>query len=223
MKTGKGKLWYISTFNLFKELSEDDKAVMMPQLREFEIARKHLVYAAGEESGTVYILKEGKIKITRLLENGKELTVDILGPGDIFGESAMSDEGERTSSAEAMEDASICAMSKKDFEEFLATRPHFAFRITKWMGIRKQRIENRLENVLFQDVPERLMTTLRELAERFGAPAGGGGTRISIRLSHQELANLIGASRETVTLEINNLRKSGELLLDGRDFILPAR
>ena len=111
----KTQIWYIGANKLFSELSNQDKEKLKLLLREVNVKKKNLVYHTGDRAETLYILKEGRIKITRLSEDGKELTVDILDPGDIFGELALAGEEVRETSAVALEDSFICAINRKDF------------------------------------------------------------------------------------------------------------
>ncbi|MFQ5586505.1 MAG: Crp/Fnr family transcriptional regulator [Thermodesulfobacteriota bacterium] len=218
----KTKLWYISTNRIFSELPEADQNKMASMMTMRNIKKKGFVYSEGDRADTLYILKEGRIKITHLAEDGRELTIDIIEPGDIFGELTLAGEEERETSAEALEDSYICTISRKNFEAFLSMRPNLSLTITKWMGLRLRRIENRFENLIFQDVRTRLTTLLKDLAEKYGEDVEGG-RKIAIKLSHQELANLIGATRETVTLELNNMKRRGDIVMEGREFVLPSR
>jgi len=100
-------------------------------------------------------------------------------------------------------------------------RPDLSLTITKWIGLRLRKVESRLENLIFQDVHTRLYTLLETLAEKYGKDIPTG-RKIAIKLSHQELANLIGATRETVTFELNKMKKRGIIKVEGREFILPS-
>lgn len=216
------KLWYMSANKLFSGLSSQDKDKLASLLSEINVKKKELVYNTGDRAETLYILKKGRIKITRLSEDGKELTVDILEAGDIFGEMTLAGEEERETIAVALEDSLICAIKREDFEDFFSKIPHLSLTMTKWMGLRLRKVENRLENMIFQDVRSRILSILRELAQKYGEPVRAG-RKISIRLSHQEIANLIGVSRETVSRELNNLKKNGDILIENKDIILPLR
>ena len=218
----KTKLWYINANKIFSGLPEKDQAEIASKLTEISVRKKGLIYSAGDTAGTVYILKEGRIRIIRYSEDGKELTVDILEPGDIFGELTMAGEEERETDAVAMEDSFICAIKRKDFEDFISKMPNLSLSITKWMGLRLRKIETRFNDIIFQDVRTRLITIFKDLSEKYGVPASNG-RKIAIHLSHKEIASLIGATRETVTLELNNLKRSGEILIDGKYIILPPK
>lgn len=216
------KLWYLNTNNIFSGLSEKNKTEIASRLTEISVKKKDLIYSSGDKAGTVYILKEGRIKITRFSDDGRELTVDILEPGDLFGELTVAGEQVRESSAAAMEDSYICAIKRKDFEDFIGKMPELSLAITKWIGLRLRRVESRFMDMLFQDVRSRLIAVFRNLSQKYGVPSDNG-RKIAIHLSHKEIASLIGATRETVTLELNNLKKSGDILMDGKYFILPSK
>lgn len=215
------KLWYLNTNRLLKDLPEQDKDELVPLLQESKVHKKECVYNMGDASDTIYILKEGRIKVSRFSEDGRELTMDILDPGDIFGELSLTGEVERETSAEALEDSFICSIRRELFEDFLGKRPDLSLNITKMIGGRMRKIENRLENLIFQDVQKRLFLALSDLGEKYGAPVEEG-IMISVKLSHQEIANLIGAARETVTSELNNLKKKGRIITQGRHIILSS-
>ncbi len=216
------KLWYINSNHIFCDLPEKDKSEMASLMTPKRINRKGFVFNKGDWANALYILKEGRIKITYIAKDGRELTIDILEPGDIFGELTMAEDEERRTSAEAIEDSLICTISTEAFEAFLSMKPHISLTITKWMGSRLRKIENRFEKLIFQDVPTRLTSLLNDLADKYGEEVEEG-LKITIKLSHQEMANLIGAARETVTLEINNMKRRGKIMVKERSYIMPSQ
>ena len=122
----KTKLWYINANKIFTELPEKDKREIESKITEISVRKKGLIYSAGDKAGTVYILKEGRIRIMRYSVDGREFTVDILEPGDIFGELTMAGEEERDTDAVAMEDSFICAIKRSDFEDFIGKMPNLS-------------------------------------------------------------------------------------------------
>jgi CRP-like cAMP-binding protein len=215
------KFWYISTNKLFSGLNEKDKGEMLSHLKEAVVKKGSFVYSAGDRAETMYILKEGSIKISRFSEDGKELTLDMLKPGDIFGELVLAGEEERETIAQAQEDSFICTIKRTDFENLIGKNPSLSLTITKLMGLRLRRIENRLEEMIFKDVRMRILSTLNQMAGKYGLPVPEG-IEIAVKLSHQDIANLIGSTRETVTLELNNLKRAGQVLIKKRSIIIPA-
>lgn len=218
----KTKLWYISANKFFSALSERDKNYIASMLTPVKIKKKGVVYYTGGKADTIYILKEGRIKITRFLPGGREFIIDILEPGGMFGELTIAGEEKRETSAIAMEDSFMCAIKRKDFEEFIGKIPDLSLAITKWIGFRLRKIENRFEKMIFQDVRTRLIAIFKDLVQKYGVPVKDG-TKIMINLSHRDIASLIGATRETVTLELNNLKRDGDILMDGKYFVLPSK
>ncbi|OGP17054.1 MAG: hypothetical protein A2V21_311125 [Deltaproteobacteria bacterium GWC2_55_46] len=218
----KNKLWYINTNKIFSGLSEKEKGEIASKITELNVKKRGVVYSSGDRAETVYILKEGRIKVTRFSEEGRELTVDILEPGDVLGELSLAGERERETDAVAMEDSFLCVVKRKDFEDFIGKMPGLSFTITKWIGLRLRRIENRFENMLFKDVRTRLLAVFMDLAQKHGVSADNG-IKIAIRLSHKDIAGLVGATRETVTLELNNLKRNGDIMMDGKYFVLASR
>lgn len=216
------KLWYINTNKIFSGLSEKEKGEVASKFTELSVKKRGFVYNSGDRAETVYILKEGRIKITRFSEAGRELTVDILEPGDILGELSLAGEQERETDAIAMEDSFLCVIKRKDFEDFIGMMPGLSFTIRKWIGLRLRRIENRFEDMIFQDVRTRIISAFGNLAQKHGIPVDCG-IKIPVWLSHKDIASLVGATRETVTLELNNLKRSGDIMMDGKYFILPSK
>ena len=182
--------------------------------------KKDLIYLPGDVSDQVYMLKEGRVKISKLSEDGREITLVILEPGEIFGESALIDDKEtRSTVAEALENAYLCVISRKDFEEFINKKPELALSVTKLMGFRRRQIENMLEDLVFRGVHERLAILLLRLAERHGKEVDGKNL-IDITLTHYDYANLIGSTRETTTACLNDFKREGLIEFQKRKVVI---
>jgi len=213
--------WCIMASEVFASMDEAERKRITGLVSHIPLRKRETVYAPGERAETLYILDRGRVKISRLTEEGRELTLDILQPGDLFGELSIGrDGGLRSTNAEALEDSVVCAIPRRDFEKLAASNPRFSFAITRWIGGRLNRIETRFENLIFKNVRTRLLTVLRELSGPYGERVPEG-RKLTLKLSHQEIANLVGTTRETATLEINNLKREGRLLGKGRTIILP--
>ena len=182
--------------------------------------KKDLIYLPGDVSDQVYLLKEGRVKISKLSEDGREITLVILEPGEIFGESALIDDKEtRSTVAEALENAYLCVISRRDFEEFINNKPELALSITKLMGFRRRQIENMLEDLVFRGVHERLALLLLRLSERHGKEVDGKNL-IDISLTHYDYANLIGSTRETTTACLNDFKREGLIEFQKRKVVI---
>ena len=148
------------------------------------------------------------MKLYRLHEDGREVILDLLGPGEVFGELSIVDQGERKEAAETLDDALVCSMSLKDFEGMLLHNPVLNLQLTKWVGLRLRRFEEKMSDLAFKDVTKRIVSFLVRYADDFGK-IKEGTVQISSPLSHQDIAYLTAASRQTVTTVLNELKEKG--------------
>lgn len=204
----RNKLWYLKQFNLLDALSEEEMTSLSDVLVDNEVKKKQPIYLAGDPGENLYFLKAGRVKISRIDESGKEFTLTLLEPGEIFGELGLFDDSPRETTAVALEDSIICMMKRKDFEKYATNKPELSLKLNKLMGLRLRQIENRIEELLFRDVPSRLARLLLRLVDQHFAETRHG-LRINIKLTQQELANLIGATREMTSMLLNSFKKEG--------------
>ena len=200
------KVWYLKHINLFRDLTEADLSALdrISYMKDYN--RREQVYGQTDRGDVVYLLKEGRVKVFKLSPDGKELTLAILEPGEIFGEMALIDEGPRDTIAETLDDSLLCVIRRRDFELLLKKKPELAMRVTKLIGMRRRQIENQLENLVFRSAPSRLALLLLNLAERNGV-RDSRGIILNVKLSQQELANLIGTARETTSALLNEFKR----------------
>ena len=214
------KTWYLKRINVFKGMTEAEVKHLDDITYMKHYNKKDLIYLPGDVSDQVYLLKEGRVKISKLSEDGREITLVILEPGEIFGESAIvDDEDTRSSVAEALENAYLCVISRKDFEEFINNKPDLALSITKLMGFRRRQIETMLEDLVFRSVHERLALLILRLAERHSKDVNGNKL-ININLTHYDYANLIGSTRETTTACLNDFKREGLIEFQKRKVVI---
>ena len=219
-ESGMDKLWYLKQINIFKEVSKDELHEIDRISIHKKLSKKELIYLPGDRSNKVYLLKEGRVKVSRLSEDGREMTMVILEPGEIFGESALySDQETRSTMAEALDDAIICTIYKNEFEDLLKRQPGLSLRVTKAVGKRRREIESRLEDMAFRSVPSRLAHLFLKLSEKYGKETGHG-IKIDLPLTHLEIANLIGSTRETTTTQINKIKRQGLIDVIKRDIYI---
>lgn len=214
------KTWYLKRINVFKGMSDSEVKHLDDITFMKHYDKKDLIYLPGDASDQVYLLKEGRVKISKLSEDGREITLVILEPGEIFGESAIvDDEDTRSTVAEAFENAYLCVISRKDFEEFINNKPELALSVTKLMGFRRRQIETMLEDLVFRGVHERLALLLLRLSERHGKDVDGNKL-IDIGLTHYDYANLIGSTRETTTACLNDFKREGLIEFQKRKVVI---
>lgn len=209
------KLWYLKHIRLFEGISSSDMQEMEKITRMEEVKKRQPLYLPGDPSGSVYLLKKGRVKIANMAPSGKEVTFEILEPGEVFGELEVLEDAPRSTSAEALDDTLICVIPRKDFDRYLAMHPNVTVKLVKLIGLRLKKIQSRVEDLVFRDVPARLAHLLVELSKSDGAKEANG-IRLKAKLTHQEMANLIGCSRETVSTIMGQFRDDGLIQMDGR-------
>ncbi len=141
----KSKLWYLSRMDLFRHLNMDAMKVANQISVMTELKKRTPVYLPGDPADKIYLIKRGVVKISTLTEEGKEIVLAFLHPGDVFGELAVVDPSPRDHYAEIYEDALICIFARNDFLDFMKRYPDLAFQVTKLLGLRVRRypIESR--------------------------------------------------------------------------------
>ncbi len=215
------KIWYLKRINLFEAMSPEEMEALARRTTMRAYRRRQVIYLPGQPGRLVYLLKKGVVRISRLTPEGRELILALLRPGEIFGElEALGEEGGGATQAEAHSDAMICVLTREDLMDLLRAKPDVGIRLSKIIGLRRRVIENRLENMIFRSVPQRLAVLFLELHRDFGEEREGE-TRISIPLTHEDIANLIGAARATVSETLSAFKDQGVLLSSGKRYILP--
>ena len=213
------KLWYVKNVNLFHGMSDDQMRMVEERTVMREIRRKEVLYLPGDAGDRIYLLKRGIVKISTLTDDGKEIILALLRKGEVFGEESVLEDAPRDHMAEAYEDALICVITRQDFMGILRAHPEMAFKVTKLVGFRLKTLRNRVEGLLFKGAPARLAQTLLDLARDHGVK-DAEGILLPLRLSQQDLANLIGVTRESVNLALADFRERGLVETDGRSLRL---
>lgn len=213
------KLWYLKHIHLFKGLSPAEMQEMDRITRMQQFRKRQPIYLTGEPSTTVYLLKKGRVKLGESDASGKQVTFEILEAGEIFGELEVLVGSRRETQAEALEDVLICAIRREDFDRYVREHPDLSVKLTKLIGLRLRKIRSRVEDLVFRDVPARLAHMLLELSQTEGV-AESTWIRLRAKLTHQELANLIGSTRETVSHTLGHFRDQGLIRIDGRSIMI---
>jgi len=214
------KLWYIKNCGLFEQLGDEELRRLDARCRSRALARNHPVYLPADAADTVYLLAKGRVKICHLTGEGKQSILGFVEPGEIFGELAvMTTVSARDEYAEAIEPTTIISIPDSELQQLMAEHPGIAQGVLEVIGQRRIRIERRLKNLLFLSNRERVTHLLLDLAEQYGRSTPDG-IALGINLSHQELANLIGSTRETVTVVLGELQNEGLIRLGRRKVML---
>lgn len=200
--------WCLNNVNLFQHLAPQQMDALHRRVKTIRYRRGETIFLPGDPSDFVYFLHHGRVKLSYLDESGKRFMLTICKQGELFGEMAMLGERQRRLIAEALEDVEVCILDSGDLTSFMAEHPDLALRITKTIGARMSTLENRLEDMVFNSVPTRLARLLVRLSDEYGVPMEQG-VRLDIRLTHRDLADLIGSTRETTTLTIGQFAGQG--------------
>jgi CRP/FNR family transcriptional regulator len=171
---------------------------------------KTAIFEQGDPTRLVYLVKRGNIRISRITPDGKEITVAILGAGDIFGEETLFAKGQRTTIATTVGEALVCTARADELFELLSRAPELALNVAKIVHDRLDDASATIEDLAYAKVADRLIHLFERLAAEHGVDTGEG-TRIDVRLTHADIASLIGSTRETVTVELANLARDGRL------------
>lgn len=211
------KLWYLSKISIFETLPAEDLQEidrMAPMSHFNAVPKGTMIQTPGNEKDGLFFVKLGKLRLYKINEDGRQFTLGILGQGNMFGEIESFSLGTKGIYIETMEETLICSVLKDDFNHFLSQRPLLAMKFLKELSDRLQERDELLEKLALGDLKEKVLYLLVKLAEKFGIK-DKEYMRIDIPLTHQELANMIGATRESVTLVLQELSKES-LIQTGR-------
>ncbi len=204
------KMWCLKRNNLFTQLSPDQiqRIESKSCFRSYRAASP--IYLPTEKADSVFLLTSGLVKVCHLTPEGKEAILAFVEPGELFGELAIFGGPVRDEYVEAVSKSTVVMIPAEEMELLMRERAEVTVGITKMIGLRRQRIERRLKSLLFKSNRERTIHLLLDLAQQFGWEADDG-IRLRVKLSHQNLASLIGSTRESVTVVLNQLKSEGTI------------
>jgi len=213
------KHWYLKHIRVFADLPEEDKKELR-EISHMTSYRKHEpICFPGQPADTVYLLKKGRVKISKVNETGQEATICLLEPGEMFGEVEALSQPTCETLVQALETVLVCEITRENFERFLNRCPTIGVNILKSVGGRLRNIETKFADLVFHSAPARLAKLLLQLGDSMG-DQDQHLIRLNVRLTHQNLANLIGTSRETVSALLSQFQRQGLLIQDRRQICL---
>lgn len=213
------KLWYLKNLDLFSHMRDEEYKLLDRYSSMRDVKRGEVLYLQGATDKSFYILKKGAVKITKLTPQGNEIILDIFSGGTVFGEMMALEPRERDESAVVVEDGLICILTKENFDQLVQMVPGLAVRMNKMIGLKRWKIENRLIDLLYRTVEQRLARTFLNLLEDFGVPRDGGYL-LKIKLTHKDYADLVASTRETVTVTLNKLKHEGIIDFEGKYIVI---
>jgi len=204
---------FLKSFTLFQDLNEEElmkvKEIIVPRLVE----KKSIIFTEGSEKQAVYIIKEGLVKTYKIDEGGHEQIVSFLKAGDMFPHTGLFNANPYPATAEAIVRASLLVIPISNFEGLVISMPSIAIKMMRVMGDKIKELQEKLQMLSEQDVKHRILSFLLLLAEQHGLNKANSIT-INLPVTHQEFANCVGTTRETVNRLLNHLSKDGLIVLE---------
>ena len=214
------KYWYLRDHKLFWTLSMN-QIKQLCIITGFKKAKKgDIIYFSSSDVPRVFLLKKGNIKIVSVDEEGNETIKDIIEKGDLFGELTLENDRNSNEYAKALTDeVAICSFLMSDFEDLLLRNPSLALSYTKFVGLKLKRIKNNYANLVSKDAKTRLLTFIKDWAERDGKK---NGNRVTIQnyLTQNDIAQIICTSRQTATVLLNELEENGLMYYGRKEIII---
>ena len=204
---------------IFQGVSPDAVAALVRELEPVTFRRGHVVFTEGEPGDTLYIITAGKVKIGRKSADGRDSLITLMGPSDMFGELAIFDPGPRTSTVTALTEVKAVVMSRSVLRSWITDRPEIAEQLLRVLARRLRRTNDNLSDLIFTDVPGRVAKQLLYLAQRFGS-RDGNALRVDHELTQEEIAQLVGSSRETVNKALSDFTQRGWIRVQGRSILI---
>ncbi len=204
---------------LFGGLDDEAAEALSAAMVENRLSRGEVLFREGDEGDQLYVVTEGKVKLGRTSADGRENLLAILGPGQMFGELSLFDPGPRSATVTAVTDCTLQSLSHDELGRWLDGRPEVARGLLSQLAGRLRRANDVVADLVFSDVPGRVAKALLDLSSRFGRVADDG-VHVHHDLTQEELAQLVGASRETVNKALADFASRGWLRLEGRSVVL---
>jgi CRP/FNR family cyclic AMP-dependent transcriptional regulator len=214
--------WYIENVDMYTLLCPHKFAEYSATHVFKRFAKEEVIYWQEDSAATIFLIAEGKVKIAAVSDSGEERIKAILGKGELFGEMALFGEEKRRECAIALETTTICPMSVETMNNLMRDYQDLALGVRKLIGWKLQKIERRMEILLFKDAETRLKEFIKDLARESGRELGGN-ILVKHIFTQQNIADLIGVARPTLNLLFNDLRsaealdfKRGEIVIKNR-------
>ena len=204
---------------LFASLDQDGAQALMESLTEQIVVKGEILFHEGEFGDHLFLILEGKVKLGHASTDGRESLMAVLGPGEMFGELSLFDPGLRAATATALTQARVLSLGNTQLMPWLAGRPEVAAALLQALARRLRRTNEAMADLVFCDVPGRVEKALMELGEKFGTIIPGG-LLVTHDMTQEELAQLVGASRETVNKALADFAQRGWISLESRQVLI---
>jgi CRP-like cAMP-binding protein len=202
MNAGSEKIWYLQRLNLFAGMAPAEIEMVSRDMRERRRRRGETILGPRSAGDRIYLVKSGLVRVYQFDLTGREVTTGLMRPGQLFGTSSLIGVGKQPAFAEAMEDAEICEMAAEEFLAVVKSHPQFAAQVIIAMARQFLGLEQQMARLLSEGVHTRLARVLLQLADSCGG-------QLPPKLTHADLAGLVGTSRETVTRVLAQFAERG--------------
>lgn len=209
----------LSRAGIFQGVDPVAVANLTKEMETVRFPRGATIFEEGDPGDRLYIIISGKIKLARHASDGRENLLSVMGPSDMFGELSIFDPGPRTSSAVCVTEVQAATMNSEMLRNWIDEHPAISQQLLRVLARRLRRTNASLADLIFTDVPGRVAKTLLQLANRFGQQEGGA-LRVNHDLSQEEIAQLVGASRETVNKALATFAHRGWIRLEGKSVLI---
>jgi CRP-like cAMP-binding protein len=205
--------------SIFAELPPETLADLAKRVWQKPVEAGSVIVSQEEPGDQLFVIGQGKVKVVLYGETGREIILSILRDGDFFGEMSLLDRQPRSANVVAVEDTQLLGLDREAFQTHLTAHPTTALGILAEMSRRLRHADEVIGNLALLDVYARVARTIRDLAQKQGEPVDGG-LLIKERPTQQEIAGLIGTSRETVSRALNDFTRRGLLEMSGKQILV---
>ena len=209
----------LANVELFKDLAPEDREELAALMSEATLKRGEVLFQEGDSGDRLYLVVDGKVKLSHTAPDGRENLIAVLGPGEIIGELSLFDLQVRSSTVTAIAQTRLATLAHDEMRSFIEGHPKLAMSMLKALAGRLRNTNQQMADLVFSDVPGRVAKALLDLAERFGERTPEG-IYVAHDLTQEELAHLVGASRETVNKSLADFTSRGWIRLEGRAVLL---
>ncbi len=198
---------YIRDIPLLARLPDEDVSLLAARGKARRFNAGTVIFQEGEAGDALYVVVDGRVRISRLSGAGSEATLALVGQGDCFGEFALLDSRPRSATATAMQPTRTFVVARDDFRDWIRERPEASLALLETLSLRLRRTDEAVTDLMFLDLPHRLAKQLLALANSLSGPVGGRRQRLQV--TQGELASMLGVSRESVNKQLNQLSHEG--------------
>lgn len=207
------KIWYLQQLDLFSGLGQKELSKIDPLFTMREYCRKEIIFEPGDQNG-VFIVKTGRVEVYQLNSTGKKVIIEVLKSGSIFGD--LGTDAESETYVEAKTNSYVCLINKDIFFRLISRHQELSEKLMKSLFNRLILVEKRVSSLAVDSALQRFVKLLISLGKKIEGSTGGENTELADKFTHEELADMLGISRQTMTTLINRMEKDGLLFRIGK-------